>query len=311
MLASQPARRTVKRDCTQVTLSAMTASHFETIGLVGNTSDQRVADTIRTIAPHLRQRGVRILSLVGPGPAPADTEIVESDRLVAESDLVIAVGGDGTMLYAAQQVAMHGTPLLGVNRGRLGFLADISPEDMLARIDEVLDGQFVRESRSMLSAQLSGEEPAIALNDVVVQRRGDARMIDVETYIDGVFVNTHAGDGLIIATPTGSTAYALSGGGPILEPSLDALVLVPICPHTLSDRPVVIHASSRIQVRVLDRAGATAVVNCDGRPVGVARPGDTLLVEVPVIRATLLHPPTYDYFRILRSKLSWGRGADR
>ena len=182
---------------------------------------------------------------------------------------------------------------------------------MLVRIDEVLDGKYVSESRSLLSVQLPGEEPAIALNDVVVQRLGDARMIDVETFIDGVFVNTHAGDGLIIATPTGSTAYALSGGGPILEPSLDALVLVPICPHTLSDRPIVIDAKSRIEVRVLERAGATAVVNCDGRPVGVARPGDSLQVQVPEIRATLLHPPGYDYFRILRSKLSWGRGADR
>ncbi len=289
----------------------MTASHFATIGLVGNTADRRVADSIDALAPHLHRRGARLLSLHSPGPAPPHAEIVESAVLADAADLVIAVGGDGTMLYAAQQVATHGTPLLGVNRGRLGFLADIGPEEMLVRIDEVLDGKYVSESRSLLSVRSPGAETAVALNDVVVQRQGDARMIDLETYIDGVYVNTHAGDGLIIATPTGSTAYALSGGGPILEPSLDALVMVPICPHTLSDRPVVIGAGSKIEVRVLERAGATAMVNCDGRSVGVARSGDALQIEVPATRATLLHPTGYDYFRILRSKLSWGRGADR
>ncbi|NND58659.1 MAG: NAD(+) kinase, partial [Gammaproteobacteria bacterium] len=215
----------------------MGSTAFATIGLVGNTADQRVADTARILIPHLQQRGLQTLQSGSPGPVLDGCELVQPDQLAQRADLVIAVGGDGTMLYAAQQVAQSDTPLLGINRGRLGFLADISPEEMLRKVDDILSGHYVAENRAMLLAKMPGHDDEIALNDVVVQREGNARMIDVETYIDDIFVNTHSGDGLIVATPTGSTAYALSGGGPILEPSLDALVLVPICPHTLSDRP--------------------------------------------------------------------------
>lgn len=291
----------------------MGAPRFETVVLVGNTGDRRVADTMSTLVPHLRGRGMATLQLRSPGPLVDGCEPIEPGEFDGHADLVIAIGGDGTMLYATQQAARHGTPLLGINRGRLGFLADIGPDEMIDRIDEVLDGHYVSESRAMLAARLqhNGGTEAVALNDVVVQREGNARMIEIETWIDGVFVNAHVGDGLIIATPTGSTAYALSGGGPILEPSLEALVLVPICPHTLSDRPVVIGAHARIEVRMTGRPGARAVVNCDGRPIGGLAEGDALGVELATYRATLLHPRGHDYFRILRSKLSWGRGAHR
>lgn len=289
----------------------MEARSFKTIALVGNTADRRVADTMKLLVPHLRQRGLETLLLESPGPPIADCELVAPGKLAGRADLVVAVGGDGTMLYATQQVGSAGTPLLGVNRGRLGFLADIGPDEMLGRIDEILAGQYVSEARAMLSASLRGRAPAdgVALNDVVIQREGNARMIEVETYIDGVYVNAHAGDGLIIATPTGSTAYALSGGGPILEPSLEALVLVPICPHTLSDRPVVVDARSKIEIRLASRNDDAAVVNCDGRPIGSLASGDALTVALAPFRATLLHPSDHDYFRILRSKLSWGRGS--
>ncbi|MBT8144732.1 MAG: NAD(+) kinase [Gammaproteobacteria bacterium] len=289
----------------------MGSTAFATIGLVGNTADQRVADTARILIPHLQQRGLQTLQSSSPGPVLDGCELVQPGELAQRADLVIAVGGDGTMLYAAQQVAQSDTPLLGINRGRLGFLADISPEEMLRKVDDILSGHYVAENRAMLLAKMPGHDDEIALNDVVVQREGNARMIDVETYIDDIFVNTHSGGGLIVATPTGSTAYALSGGGPILEPSLDALVLVPICPHTLSDRPIVVDAASRIEIRVRERARSKAVINCDGRPMGVAEPGDTLQVSVSKHRSRLLHPNDYDYFRILRSKLYWGRGTDR
>lgn len=291
----------------------MAASSFETVVLVGNTGDRRVADTMNSLVPHLRRRGLVTWLLRGPGPGIEGCETVEPGTLDGRADLVIAVGGDGTMLYATNQAAAHGIPLLGINRGRLGFLADIGPDEMNDRLDEVLDGEYVSESRAMLSATMQQADSAgcLALNDVVIQREGNARMIEVETYIDGVYVNAHVGDGLIIATPTGSTAYALSGGGPILEPSLEALVLVPICPHTLSDRPVVIDAQSKIEVRMTGRPRARAVVNCDGRPIGALGVGAALTVELAQCRATLLHPRGHDYFRILRSKLSWGRGSQR
>lgn len=264
-----------------------------------------------SLSPHLRERGRTLLQLSGPGPLTGGCTEVDGTRLASEADLVIAVGGDGTLLHAAQQVARSVTPLLGINRGRLGFLTDISPDRVIASVDAILAGHYVSEQRTMLRVQVPGHDESIALNDVVIQREGHARTIDVETFVDGIFVNTHNGDGLIIATPTGSTAYALSGGGPILEPSLEALVIVPICPHTLSDRPIVIDGDSRVQVRLRRRARSTAVITCDGHSIAQVRPGQMAEVSISEHRSHLLHPEDYDYFRILRSKLHWGQSKNR
>jgi NAD+ kinase len=226
---------------------------------------------------------------------------------------VVAIGGDGTMLYASRLVAGRDVPLLGINRGRLGFLADITPGEMLRRVDEVLAGDCVEEHRLMLEAVIdNGEQPprrALALNDVVLQKRDTGRMLDFENWVDGAYVNTHGGDGLVIATPTGSTAYALSGGGPIIHPSLDAITLVPICPHTLSDRPIVIRGDAQIEVRILERQDTRAEVTCDGQALGELAAGERLLVQAASERVVLVHPRGYDYFRLLRSKLHWGRGS--
>lgn len=287
-----------------------------TIGLVGLFEDRRVAETLATLSEHLNGRDLAVLvhngSQGAAGSRPPGATRVEREELGERADLVVAVGGDGTMLYAARLVARHGVPLVGINRGRLGFLADVGPEDMLGQLDAILDGRAVRESRLMLSAVLERDGEAVsetlALNDVVVQRSHAGRMLDVETCIDGVFVNTHGGDGLIVATPTGSTAYALSGGGPILAPDLEALVLVPICPHTLSDRPVVVGAGHEVTIAVIERPGSRAHVSCDGHLTCDFGGEDVLRVRVAPCRAELLHPPDYDYYTILRSKLSWGRG---
>jgi NAD+ kinase len=203
-------------------------------------------------------------------------------------------------------------PVLGVNRGRLGFLADIGVADVRSRLDEVLAGQFVQDRRSMLQAQLirNGATANVrnALNDVVLQKWQTGRMLDFETWIDDRYVNTHGGDGLVIATATGSTAYALSCGGPILYPELDALVLAPICPHTLSDRPIVVRSSSTIEVRLVERPDTNAQITCDGVPLGDLLAGDRLIVMPSTESVVLLHPSDHDYYRILRSKLRWGRG---
>ena len=271
------------------------SARFKRIVVVGREDDARVAEPMRALLQHLAARNIEILD----------------QEAVGDADLVVAIGGDGTMLFASRLASEFTTPILGVNRGRLGFLADVTPDEMLASIDRVLAGDFASDTRLMLEASLQradgSTELAYALNDVVLQRRETGRMVDIETSIDGVYVNTHAGDGLIVATPTGSTAYALSCGGPIIEPQLDAIVVVPICPHTLSDRPIVIPAGRRIDVGLLERDDTKAEITVDGFSMGDIRPNDKLSISAANKRVTLLHPPGYDFYGILRSKLFWGR----
>jgi NAD+ kinase len=192
-------------------------------------------------------------------------------------------------------------------------MTDVSPDSMLEDLDTVLAGRYTEDRRSLLSARLEkhgGESvSALALNDVVVNKWQTGRTMDFETSINGRFVNSHGGDGMVIATATGSTAYALSCGGPIVEPDLDVWVLAPICPHTLSDRPIVVRAGSKIQLRMSDRFESRAQVTCDGAAIGDLEQGDNLYVESADAQITLLHPPGYDYYRLLRSKLHWGRGG--
>jgi len=291
------------------------SQRFKTIALTGKYRDPRVGDSMLILARHLAGAGARVLldpeiRMEFPG---IEVESLPEAELAEAADLVIAVGGDGTMLYASRLVAGREVPLLGINRGRLGFLADITPGEMLRRLDEVLAGDYDEDRRLMLEAVIDkdGEAPrrALALNDVVLQKRDTGRMLDFENWVDGIYVNTHGGDGIVIATPTGSTAYALSGGGPIIHPSLDAITLVPICPHTLSDRPIVIRADSSIEIRVLERPDTRAEVACDGVPLGELAAGARLRVRAAREQVMLIHPRGHDYFRLLRSKLHWGRGS--
>jgi NAD+ kinase len=288
---------------------------FATIALVGRPTDSRVAECMLSLAGHLSSKGLR--TLVNPGvdlKFPADSVVPCPEQSFAHrADLIIAIGGDGTLLYATRLVAGHSVPLLGINRGRLGFLTDVSPNSMLDDVDTVLAGRYTEDRRSLLAARLekrAGQSVSVlALNDVVVNKWETGRTIDFETSINGRFVNSHGGDGMVIATATGSTAYALSCGGPIVEPDLDVWVLAPICPHTLSDRPIVVRAGSNIQLRMSDRFESRAQVTCDGTALGELGAGDNLFVEGAGSQITLLHPPGYDYYRLLRSKLRWGRGA--
>jgi NAD+ kinase len=272
----------------------MTTS-FQNILIVGRPDDPRIIEPLALLTTHLAKSGVEVLG---------------NDQ-IADADLVIAIGGDGTMLYASRLARDTGTPILGINRGRLGFLVDVTPDEMISSVDHVLQGNYSTDSRLLLEVRLlrkSGDEKtALALNDVVLQRRETGRMVDFETRIAGHYVNTHAGDGLIIATPTGSTAYALSCGGPIIEPQLDAIVVVPICPHTLTDRPIVISAEQPVEVTLLQRDNTKAEITVDGFSMGDFTPDDKLQISAANTRVTLLHPPGYDFYEILRSKLFWGR----
>jgi NAD+ kinase len=288
---------------------------FQSIALVGNAKDLRVSECMLGLAAHFHARGVPVLVDPSVGLAfKADSVVLCPEQSFAtQADLIVAIGGDGTLLYAARLVAGHSVPLLGVNRGRLGFLTDVSPSCMLEDVDSVLAGSYSEDRRSLLAARLESHDGtivrALALNDVVVNKWETGRTMDFETSINGRFVNSHGGDGMVIATATGSTAYALSCGGPIVEPDLEVWVLAPISPHTLSDRPIVVRAGSKIQLRMSDRFESRAQVTCDGTAIGALEQGDNLYVEGADAQITLLHPPGYDYYRLLRSKLHWGRGG--
>ena len=285
---------------------------FQTVAVLGLYADPRVADPMSSLARYLTKAGVDVIALPDAAASLAARAVPDAE-IAAAADLIIAVGGDGTMLHAAGLTGSGKVPLLGVNRGRLGFLADVSPAEMLENLQQILDGNYSRETRLQLKAEITSSDgsirSAVALNDIVLQRQETGRMVDVETRIAGRFVNTHSGDGLIAATPTGSTAYALSCGGPIIEPLLDAVVIVPICPHTLSDRPIVIPADLDIEVKLLARHDTKAEVSVDGNSLGELDPDDRLLISEAANRITLIHPPGYDYYEILRSKLHWGRDS--
>jgi NAD+ kinase len=282
--------------------------------LLGRFTDPRVAESAALLLPHLARRGIEVL-VSEELPAAAATvpfSRVDEHTIGERADLAIVIGGDGTLLNAARLVARHGVPLLGINRGRLGFLTDVMPQEVLECVDAALQGESELDRRPLLEARLivrGASHASLALNDVVLQKLATGRMIDFETWIDGRYLNTHAGDGIVVASATGSTAYALSCGGPIVEPNLDVVVLAPISPHTLSDRPIVVSARSVIEIRLVDRPETRGQVVCDGTVLGELAAGDRMTVERAQASVTLLHPRGYDYFRLLRSKLHWGRGS--
>lgn len=280
---------------------------FHTVGIIGKQDDApRVLSTIRRLLTHLSACGcdtrldpLSAQSLLLPERA------MDTARLGGWADLVVVVGGDGTLLHAAREVAPHQTPLLGINLGRLGFLVDVSPECIEAYLDQILGGEFYEDQRCLLEVD-SDQRTTLALNDVVIAKWNSVRMIELEIEIDGYFVNSQRSDGLIIATPTGSTAYALSGGGPLLHPALEALVLVPICPHTLSNRPLVISSHSQIALRLTHAPAEQVRITCDGQ-IELGVPENALIhIRRSVHRLRLLHPRGHDHFAILRAKLGWG-----
>ena len=290
----------------------MSTPVFHTIGLIGKFGDPHVAETLNQIAAHLRQRQLRVLLDESSARLIPDNglEVASRATIGEQCDLAIIMGGDGTMLNAARSLVNYEVPILGVNLGRLGFLADVSPSEIPHSLDQVLAGQFREARRSLLHAQvLHGGHVASetdALNDVVIHKREVARMIEVDTFLDGRFLNAYRADGLIISTPTGSTAYALAGGGPIIHPGLEAVVLVPICPHTLTHRPIVVKADSVIEV-VLNAANTTQTqITCDGQVSLAIEPGDRIVIRKKDRKVRLIHPISHDYFELLRAKLRWG-----
>lgn len=286
--------------------------YFRNIGLIGRLGSKQVIDTMKHLIRFLGERGITcVLDQKIAEVMPGHGLQVSKQKMMGEiCDLVIVVGGDGSLLGAARALAMSHVPVLGVNRGNLGFLTDIAPQDIEEKVSEVLEGKYTVESRFLIDVTVKRDGvpvgEATALNDCVLHPGKAARMIQFELYIEGQFVYTQRSDGIIVSTPTGSTAYALSGGGPIMHPKLDALVLVPMFPHTLSSRPIVVDGNSELKMVISDDNETYPTISCDGQNHINCAPGDTITIHKKPHKLKLIHPLNYDFYSTCREKLGWG-----
>jgi NAD+ kinase len=287
-------------------------AEFKTIGLIGKYGDPGIAQSLSAMAGFLKEHHLEVwLDDETARTVPhLGLDICNRAELGERCDLAVVIGGDGTILNAARTLSEAGIPLVGINLGRLGFLADISPTYMLDVMKEILAGNYSSEERFLLQGKIIRDGNTIqecdAFNEVVVHKWNMARMIEFETHVNGLFMDVQRSDGIIVSTPTGSTAYALSGGGPILMPTLNAISLVPICPHTLSNRPVVINGDSNIAIVVRDCNIDHAQMTCDGQTNYDLCDGDRIEIKKKPRLIRLIHPANHDYFHILRAKLRWG-----
>jgi len=286
---------------------------FNTIGIIVKPHTELVKDKLEHLLDFLSKKNCDVLLDESVDGLTHNHDMVTRDELGNRCDLAITLGGDGTILNAARSLADQNVPMVGINIGRLGFLADISSDEIDTVLDDILSGKHIREERFLLEANVKRNDEIIfsgdALNDVVVHVRDVARMIEFETRINNQFVNHQRADGLIISTPTGSTAYALSSGGPILQSNLDAITLVPICPHTLSSRPLVVNSSSVVDILISETKQAIAQVTCDGQTSFDVDIGDHISIRRKQHTITLLHPQGHNNFDILRAKLHWSEQA--
>ncbi|MCW9048011.1 MAG: NAD(+) kinase [Gammaproteobacteria bacterium] len=282
---------------------------INTIGIIAKDNSEAVKQTVQRLVNFINQQNCKIVFDHSTDGLIENVTCVDRVTLAKQSDLAIVVGGDGTFLSAVRSLAELNIPVLGINLGRLGFLVDISPDDMLENLEQIMRGEYVEERRFLLEAHVERKGQLIskadAFNDVVVHIRDVARMIEFETYINGQFVNYQRSDGLVVSTPTGSTAYALSSGGPLLHATLDAIVVVPICPHTLTNRPLVVNADSKVEIIIGESKQTTSQVTFDGQTAFDVKPGDKIIIRKKQDTITLIHPSSYDYYEILRAKLHW------
>lgn len=285
---------------------------YNTVGLIGKSAHEGAHASLNALADYLRAKKCKILVEESVAQEMDCDDFVVCDLVTIgkEADLAVVVGGDGNMLGAARVLSRFNIHVVGVNRGNLGFLTDIHPDEVVQQMDLIYNGETMVEQRFLLEVQIFRHEQLksknSAVNEVVLHHGKVAHMTEFEVFIDGQFVFSQRSDGLIIATPTGSTAYSLSGGGPILMPHLDALTLVPMFPHTLSSRPIVVDANSTISMRVSKVNSDSVQVSCDSHVVLPVLPGDEIRVSKSNDRLSMVHPSGYSYFNVLRKKLGWG-----
>ncbi len=291
-----------------------TNTQFNRIGIIGKYGDNDVSETIALVLQVIDELNGKALldqSTVRDGfCGKTHHPTVDRKTLVEQADLVVTVGGDGSFLASSRTVVDLGKPIIGVNMGRLGFLTDISPDEIHSVLHEVLIGKYLPEERVVLSCQVIRHkqviEEAIGINDVVIHKRSVARMIELDVYIDNRFLSSYWADGLIVSSPTGSTAYALSSGGPVLQSNLEALVLVPICPHTLTQRPIVIAANAEQRIEITENNDNNLQFSIDGQKEIPLQIGDIVRITQHHKKLTIFHPCDYNYLRRLRKKLGWG-----
>ena len=283
---------------------------FSRAGLIVRVNDASVASTLADVIACLEELQIEPVLEHGTIGLVEGHDTVTTQEIAASCDLAVVIGGDGTLLHAARALADSGVPLVGINRGRLGFLVDVPPEKGLEDLRSILQGQYIEEERIMLETRILREGQCIgtsnAFNDTVIRVRDLLQIMDFDIIIDGVLVTHQRADGLIIATPSGSTAYSLSNGGPIVGPAINTVILQPICPHTLNSRALLVGAESKIRVHLWDDEVLQAQVVCDGQVYMEATLGDMIEIRVKNASTRLLHPETYDFHRILREKLNWG-----
>lgn len=281
---------------------------FKRIGLFIRKEDPILENAVVQVNQFLIQQSVTIV-INEPLNFLPELDVVSINDFPDRCDLTIAIGGDGTLLSASRALAGSDLPLVGINVGRLGFLADVTLDKLESQLSQILAGEYREDTRFLMQATLNGaDEPiGLAMNDVVIHAHQSLHMIEFETAINGRFLNSQRADGILVATPTGSTAYAMSAGGPILDVDLDALVLASVCPHTLSNRPLVIAANSVVDVRLSEKTVGSCMATCDGRAGHIIQAGDTIRIERNPKTITLLHLEDHDHYSILRAKLEWGR----
>jgi NAD+ kinase len=288
---------------------------FKRVALIGKPTPE-IADSLRALRDFLRTRGCEVLvekdtaATVGENGA-GSARVAGYEDIGRDADLAIVVGGDGTMLAAARNLARHKVPLAGINQGRLGFMTDIALSDMSTSVGAILEGRHSIEERALIEAEIKRGGATVlrtvALNEAVVTKGSQARLIEFKLSIDGEYVYRLRADGVIVATPTGSTAYALSAQGPILQPTVPAFALVPLNPHVLSARPVSVSDSSVIEIELLRALDARA--HFDGFALTDLQEGDKLQLKRSADAIRFVHPPGYGYFTMLREKLRWSKAV--
>ena len=285
-------------------------TNFSQVGIIVKSNDDSVTNTLNDVIACLEGHDLRVVLDNSTQNLVNGRATVSTDEIAKTCDLAVVIGGDGTLLGAARALVDKDIPIVGVNRGRVGFLVDVPPDDGLKQLSAIVNGEFIQENRALLNTRVMRDGECVAssyaFNDTVIRVRDRLQIMDYDIIIDDVLVTHQRADGLIIATPSGSTAYSLSNGGPIVAPTIDALIVHPICPHTLTSRPILVEGKSRLKVHLWDDDVSEAQVVCDGQIYMDAMLGDMIDIRLNTHRVRLLHPESYDYYQVLREKLNWG-----
>lgn len=281
---------------------------FKKITITCNSFDKEIQAIINQCKEVLENINVEIVSVINLREHK-DRKKVNFKKIALNSDLIISIGGDGTMLSCSRDLGYFGVPILGINLGNLGFLTDIAPEEITSRLLEVVKGSYTKEKRSFIDVSINEntKDNLLALNEAVIHSGGVAKLIGYQVFIDGVFVFRQQADGLIISSPTGSTAYSLSGGGPIVHPSLKSIILLPMFPHSLNSSPLIIKDDSEVTIELVGKSNR-AKLSMDSHNSINLKKGDLIKIRKSIMELTLVHPIGHDFFSACRNKLGWSSG---